>query len=251
MFRTIGLSLLVNGVCPYLLYSALEPHYPEGAFQPLLYATIFPLTGLVVGIVRKRMVDMIALIVLFSMAINIAAIFLTPSLKWALVARSLNGLFTATAMLVSALIGKPIFYYVARQFVTRRRAGPAGRVRRRERSRWSQDLLHRHAGMGARCLPALRRERGTGAHHPAGELPARESGHQHRAQRFAERMDHPVHARAIDPNCHQMTVVRPAARQIPKAATGIRIRAISSRRRREQRRGRSPSPSALPPPASR
>ena len=77
MFRTIGLSLLVNGVCPYLLYTALEPHYSEGAFQPLLYASIFPLIGLVFGVVRNRMVDMIAAIVLFGMAINIAAIFLT------------------------------------------------------------------------------------------------------------------------------------------------------------------------------
>ncbi len=117
MFRTIGLSLLVNGVCPYLLYTALEPHYSEGAFQPLLYASIFPLIGLVFGVVRNRMVDMIAAIVLFGMAINVAAIFLTPNLKWALVARSLNGLCIATTMLVSALIGKPIFYYVARQFV--------------------------------------------------------------------------------------------------------------------------------------
>ena len=116
-FRTIGFSLLLNGVCPYLLYTALEPHFAEGAFQPLLYATVFPLTGLAVGIVRTRSVDMIAAIVLFSMAINIAAIFLTPSLKWALVARSLNGLIIATAMLVSALIRRPVFYYVARQFV--------------------------------------------------------------------------------------------------------------------------------------
>jgi hypothetical protein len=118
MLRTIGFSLLVNGVCPYLLYTALEPHFPEGAFQPLLYATVFPLTGLAVGIVRNRTVDMIAAIVLFSMAVNIAAIFLTPNLKWALVARSLNGLFIATAMLLSALIGRPVFYYVARQFVS-------------------------------------------------------------------------------------------------------------------------------------
>jgi hypothetical protein len=117
MLRTIGFSLLLNGVCPYLLYTALEPHFAEGAFQPLLYATVFPLTGLAVGIVRTRSVDMIAAIVLFSMAINIAAIFLTPNLKWALVARSLNGLIIATAMLVSALIGRPVFYFVARQFV--------------------------------------------------------------------------------------------------------------------------------------
>ena len=155
---------------------------------------------------------------------------------------TLNGLLTATAMLVSALIGKPIFYYVAPAVRNGRRSSPPCRVRHRERGGWSAHVRRRHAGMGARCLLALRGERGIGAHRTAGELPASKSAHEHRAQRDAERLDHPVHAGAFDPPRHEMNVVRPTARQKTKAATGTRTPAISSRHRRARRRGRSPSP---------
>jgi hypothetical protein len=117
ILRSFGSSFLINGLCPYLLYTYLAPNFSNGAVQPLVYASVFPLVGLAIGIVRKRMVDMIALVVLFAISVNVAAIFLTPTMKWALVARSLNGLFTATVLLLSALIRKPLFYYVARQFV--------------------------------------------------------------------------------------------------------------------------------------
>lgn len=116
--RSFGFSFLINGLCPFLLYTFLAPHFPKGSVQPLVYASVFPMVGLVLGIVRKRVVDMVAVLVLITIAINVCAIFLTPSIKWALVARSLNGLFAATVLLLSALIGKPLFYYVAHQFVT-------------------------------------------------------------------------------------------------------------------------------------
>ncbi len=66
---------------------------------------------------RKRMVDMVALLVLLGISVNIAAIFLTPDVKWALAARSLTGILTATLLLLSVLVRRPLFYYVARQFV--------------------------------------------------------------------------------------------------------------------------------------
>lgn len=125
--RAFGASFLVNGLCPYLLYVWLQPRFPHGAVQPLLYASIFPLVGLAFGIVRKRMIDVIAVIALFEISINIAAVFLAPSIRWALAARSINGLLTATAFLVSALIGKPIIFYIARQFVS---GGDPERARR-------------------------------------------------------------------------------------------------------------------------
>lgn len=117
-FRSFGLSILINGVCPAILYSYLAPYFAKESPTPLLYASLFPLFGLFLGIIRKRMIDFIAVIALFEITINIAAIFVTPSIRWALVARSLNGYLTGTAFLASALIGKPIIYYIARQFAT-------------------------------------------------------------------------------------------------------------------------------------
>ena len=124
--RSFGFSLLVNGVFPFLVYRYLEPKFPHGAIEPLLYASIFPVFGLLFGIIRKRQVDFIALIALFEISLNIGAIFVTPSIRWALVARSLNGLITATVFLVSALIGRPIIFFIARQFVT---GGDPDRIR--------------------------------------------------------------------------------------------------------------------------
>ena len=125
-FRSFGSSFFVNGICPFLLYKYLEPKFPAGAVQPLLYASVFPVLGLLFGIVRKRIVDFIALIALFEISLNIGAIFVTPSIKWALVARSLNGLITATVFLISALLGRPIIFFISRQFVT---AGDPQRIK--------------------------------------------------------------------------------------------------------------------------
>src|ERR1051326_4735262 len=115
--RSFAQSFFLNGLCPYLLYRYLEPKFPDGSLLPLLYASVFPVIGLVYGIVRKRTVDFIALIALFEISINVTATLLASNIRWALVARSTTGLLTATAFLTSALIGKPIIYYIARQFV--------------------------------------------------------------------------------------------------------------------------------------
>ena len=65
VLRSVGLSLFINGICPYLLYRTLEPHFPEGSLTPLLYASVFPVFGLVFNFIRTRTVDFIAVIALF------------------------------------------------------------------------------------------------------------------------------------------------------------------------------------------
>jgi hypothetical protein len=115
--RTFGLSILINGAMPLGVYLLLSPEYPKNSVEPLLFASLFPVLGLIYGIVRKRMVDFIAVIALFEITLNVSAILIAPSIKWALVARSLNGLATATVFFISALIGRPIIYYISRQFV--------------------------------------------------------------------------------------------------------------------------------------
>ncbi len=114
--RSIGLSLFINGICPYILYRTLEPHFPEGSLAPLLYASVFPLFGLAFNFVRTRTIDFIAVIALFEISFNILSASIAPTIRWALIARSLQGLLTATLFIASALIGRPIIYYIARQF---------------------------------------------------------------------------------------------------------------------------------------
>jgi len=116
--RSIGLSLFINGICPYLLYRYLAPHYPQGSLTPLVYASAFPVFGLILGYVRTRAIDFIALIALFEISFNVSAALVASTVRWALIARAMQGLLTASVFLISVAIGRPIIYFIARQFVT-------------------------------------------------------------------------------------------------------------------------------------
>lgn len=114
--RSIGISLFVNGVCPYLLYRVLQPHYPSGSVMPLVYASIFPILGLVLGRIRTRTIDFIALLALFEISYNIATALAAPNVHWAIILRSSEGFLVAAIFLVLTLMGHPPIFYIARQF---------------------------------------------------------------------------------------------------------------------------------------
>ena len=114
---SIGLSLIINAVCPYLIFRALEPHYPPNDVTPLLVSTVFPLIGLVLGAVRQRMVDTIAIISLVEIGISVVVTIVAADVRLALIARALQGTLTGLFFIFTAVINRPLLYYVARQFV--------------------------------------------------------------------------------------------------------------------------------------
>jgi hypothetical protein len=114
--RSVGQSLLVNGVCPYILYRVLQPHYPDGSVMPLVYASIFPLLGLALGLIRTRMVDFIAVLALFEISYNVVTALLAANVHWAVVLRSSEGFFVSAAFLFFTVIGHPPIRYISRQF---------------------------------------------------------------------------------------------------------------------------------------
>ncbi len=114
--RSVGQSLIVNGVCPYILYRVLQPHYAADSVMPLVYASLFPLLGLAFGLVRTRMVDFIAVLALFEISYNIVTALLASNVHWAVILRSSEGFLVSTAFLVFTLIGHPPIRYIARQF---------------------------------------------------------------------------------------------------------------------------------------
>ncbi len=115
--KSLGLSLTINALCPFLLYRVLESHFPANSVMPLLYATIFPVVGLILSLIRKRTVDAIAIIVMLGLAIHIVVTLLAPTVRIALVVRSLDGALIGLALCISAMIGRPIILYVAKQIV--------------------------------------------------------------------------------------------------------------------------------------
>jgi hypothetical protein len=77
-FRSIAFSLIVNALCPYLLFRFLEPRFPNESVLPLLYATIFPVIGFLFQLLRKRTMDAIALIALAGIAIHLTVTSCRP-----------------------------------------------------------------------------------------------------------------------------------------------------------------------------
>jgi hypothetical protein len=116
--RSVGQSIFVNGVCPYILYRVLQPHYPDGSVMPLVYASIFPLVGLALGLIRTRMVDFIAVLALFEISYNVVTALLASTVHWAVILRSSEGFIVSAAFLVLTLVGLPPIPYIARQFAT-------------------------------------------------------------------------------------------------------------------------------------
>lgn len=115
--KSIGQSLAINALCPFLLYRILESHFPANSLTPLLYATIFPVIGLILSLVRKRTVDAIAILVMLGLALHIVVTLLAPTVVVALVIRSLDGALIGLVFVISALIGRPIILFIAKQAV--------------------------------------------------------------------------------------------------------------------------------------
>lgn len=113
--KMLGLSLTINALCPFMLYRVVQSHFPANSVVPLLYATIVPSSDLMLSIVRKRAVDVIAIIAMAALAMHIAVTLVARDVDIALIAISLDGAIIGIALVVSALIGYPIILIVAKQ----------------------------------------------------------------------------------------------------------------------------------------
>ena len=118
----LGLSLIINGLCPFLLYRVLESHFPAGSVMPLLYASMFPALGSILGIVRKGTVDVIAMIVMAALAMHIVVTLIARNVGITLVAISLDGTLIGLVLIVSAMVRRPIILIAAKQLAVD--AGP-------------------------------------------------------------------------------------------------------------------------------
>ncbi|HXC54495.1 MAG TPA: VC0807 family protein [Rhizomicrobium sp.] len=116
MFRNIGGSLAINALAPYLVYRFSAPHYPHDSIVPLLYSTVLPALWLAYGTLKKRSVDAIAIIAICELVVTITVTLLAANVGWALIARALQGALVGLVFAGSVAIGRPVIYYIARQF---------------------------------------------------------------------------------------------------------------------------------------
>ncbi len=111
-------SLLINIVCTLIIYTLLSPHFPPTSIIPLLIASLFPVLGNIVNILRHHRLDIIGVMILIGLAVSVIAILLGGSPQLLLI----RELFTTGAiglvLLVSLVLPRPLGYNFARQFLT-------------------------------------------------------------------------------------------------------------------------------------
>lgn len=115
-FKSVGISVFVNGVMPFVVYKLLVPYFAKGSVMPLLFASAFPVLGLLASYLRTRTIDFIAVVALFSITYSVVATLIAGEIRLAMILGATQGFLIAAAFAVSALIGRPILFFIARQF---------------------------------------------------------------------------------------------------------------------------------------
>lgn len=73
--------------------------------------------GLTANFIRTRIVDIIALCALFGIAYSVASTVLAGEVRLAMIVGSTQGFLIAAAFFASALIRRPLIFFIVRQFV--------------------------------------------------------------------------------------------------------------------------------------
>ncbi len=111
--RELAFEIAVNGVLPYLVYEQSKARFAATETQALLWATVVPGVVVIVGLVRQRKLDPIALFTLLTLLISIALAAATDDprllqLRESYLSAGLGGL-----MLLSAIVGRPLLTLLA------------------------------------------------------------------------------------------------------------------------------------------
>lgn len=116
--RQIALSLVLNAIVPFAVYRTLQGEFAEGSIMPLLAATLVPAVVIAVGFAVRRSLDAIAAIALGSLLITLVVTIVAADVRFALIARALQGTLTGAFFLSTLLIRRPLLGLIARQFVS-------------------------------------------------------------------------------------------------------------------------------------
>jgi hypothetical protein len=116
--RGLAPSLLISVAGTLIIYSLLRPHFPPTSVLPLLIATLFPLLGNAVSLVRYRRLDIFGVMVLIGLVAGVLAALLGGGQRLLLIRESFVTGAIGLACFVSLLLPQPLGYYFARQLLT-------------------------------------------------------------------------------------------------------------------------------------
>jgi hypothetical protein len=111
-------SLVVSIVGTLIVYSLLRPHFPSSSIMPFLAASLCPVLGNVLSLVRQRRLDLFGVMVLIGLAVSVVGVWLGGGQRVLLLRESFVTGAIGLAQLVSLLWPRPLGYYFARQLLT-------------------------------------------------------------------------------------------------------------------------------------
>ncbi len=116
--RGIAIEVLVNGILPFAVYTAAHPKL--GDVGALLASMIAPVAWSIVEFVRRRRIDGISLLIVAGIVLSLLAFIGGGSARFLQLRENLVTGIIGIVFLVSAAIGKPLIYQLARASMSRR-----------------------------------------------------------------------------------------------------------------------------------
>jgi hypothetical protein len=113
-----GLFAFRNAVLPIVIYWALKTYTGSSDFVALVVSGIPSLIDSIIGVIRRKRIDLLAGIVLFSIVTSLVAMALGGSPKVYLVRESFFTVAFGVTYLVSLFFPRPLAFYFARHFAT-------------------------------------------------------------------------------------------------------------------------------------
>ena len=110
--------LILDGVCPLVLYLAVRPRFAAGSPYPLAIAVFFPLLANVLSVVRRRRLDTFGVLVVLSLCASLGVLVAGGNQRLLLVTHNLVMPAMGIACLASLALPKPLAFYMVRQFLT-------------------------------------------------------------------------------------------------------------------------------------
>jgi hypothetical protein len=115
---SLASSIVINVALPILIYLALKKYTGTSVFFALVASGVPSLIDSIVGVIRRKRIDLLAGIVLASIVISLILIALGSSPKVYLVRESFFTAAFGLVYLVSLLFPRPLAFYFARYFAT-------------------------------------------------------------------------------------------------------------------------------------
>ncbi len=138
--RELLASLVINVGIPLGLFELLTGVEHMSEFNALLIAAIVPLLSTIVGLVRNRHLDLIAIFYLLGTLTSVLAIFMGGDVHLLLIRESLfTGALGVICFLSLFAFPRPLMFYVGRQMV----AGKDAEKVARYNQNWSDPRVHR------------------------------------------------------------------------------------------------------------